>query len=84
MEIVDGACHRGSPRTLRPAPRYGDALGALFATVVLTAVHPSAGMAADWPMFGRDTSNTANQSSETAITTSSVSSLGTKWIFPTQ
>jgi polyvinyl alcohol dehydrogenase (cytochrome) len=35
-------------------------------------------------MFGRDASNTANQSSETAITTSSVSSLSTKWIFTTQ
>jgi len=84
MAIVDDACHRESPRTLRPAPRYGAALGALFATVVLTVVHPSPGVTADWPMFGRDASNTANQSSETAITTSNVGSLSTKWIFPTQ
>jgi polyvinyl alcohol dehydrogenase (cytochrome) len=84
MEIVDGASHRGSPRTLLRSPRSGAALGALFVTVLLTVVHPSPGAAADWPMFGRDASNSANQSSETAITTSSVSSLSTKWIFPTQ
>ena len=84
MEIVDGASHRGSPRTLLRSPRSGAALGALFVTVLLTVAHPSPGVAADWPMFGRDASNTANQSSETAITTSSVSSLSTKWIFPTQ
>jgi polyvinyl alcohol dehydrogenase (cytochrome) len=35
-------------------------------------------------MFGRDESNTANQSSERLITTGNVGSLGTKWIFPTQ
>ena len=72
------------PRPPLPTRRYGPALGALLAIVALTAFHPSPGMTADWPMFGLDASNTANQSSETIISTSNVHSLSQKWSFTTQ
>jgi polyvinyl alcohol dehydrogenase (cytochrome) len=38
---------------------------------------------ADWPMFGQNAANTANNPSETTISTANVSQLAPKWIFTT-
>jgi len=37
----------------------------------------------DWPMFGQNLANSANNAAETAISTTTVSSLKTKWTFTT-
>jgi polyvinyl alcohol dehydrogenase (cytochrome) len=80
---MKGVCLRTLTRMLLRTRHHGIALVALAATVVLTTVHPSPGAAADWPMFGQDASNAANQSSESIISTSNAGSLAKKWSYTT-
>src|SRR5579883_3321317 len=40
-------------------------------------------MAQDWPMFGQNPANTANNATETGISVKTAPSLGLKWTFTT-
>lgn len=71
--------------THRVARAWNSARAVLAAALLLAAsVAPaSAAAPADWPMFGRDAGNTANQSAETRISPASVSQLAKKWTYTT-
>jgi polyvinyl alcohol dehydrogenase (cytochrome) len=51
--------------------------------LALAASAPRYGAAADWPMFGQDLANTANNESETVISRQNASHLKPKWIATT-
>jgi polyvinyl alcohol dehydrogenase (cytochrome) len=61
-------------------------LGVVLGTAALTvlmAKDKSRNATSDWPMFGRDVTNTANNPNEKVISTKNVNQLKTKWTFTT-
>jgi hypothetical protein len=74
----------GSLRISLRSKRFGTLSGALLVTTVLLAAPAAAQKSANWPMFGQNASNTANQPNETTISPGNVASLSPKWIYTAQ
>jgi len=77
-----GTAPSSALRAFGRAPKSFTVLGALSATLALSAIHATPAAAADWPMFGQNLQNTA------AIATNSGNSqdanqLKVKWTFTT-
>src|SRR5262245_38739265 len=71
-----GSCFRPLAR----APRSCAALGAVLATLAVSAIHATPATAADWPMFGQNLQNTAANGTNSS---KDVSQLKPKWTFTT-